>query len=480
MIGISLGAVALAVMSPRTRAGENAVQLNVRAMAAPKPALKYQLLPEVRELNPGNPVQYYLRCFSEQRNFFFSKEAATMRSRYLSMPLAQLAAEDLRNYGGSALTQADWAARLDTPDWEVLRRVQSEGLDLLLPELDPLRILATALQVRFRGRVALQRYDEASRAAATMFALARHLGESPTRAANLVGLATANLALDTMEEMVQQPGCPNLYWALSDLPCPLVELRKGLQGHSSLVAAELRLLRDDSPMSEAQIDELVRHLAGAMGFAREQAGQSPRSFRSRLQARVMDVGRVRAARRRLVDTGSTRDLLKTSSTVQVILRRMAEAVNAEELVEKFPPAQVILLDEKRAYEIQRDERMKLLGLAPWQIDLQIAGMNPKCDSDCLFAEFLPPVIESRWAQGQLEQRIALLRYVEALRMFAAEHGGKLPLKLSDVSLPLPADPFTGKAFQYSVVGTTAHLRGRPARDDDKRGIIFAYDVTLQK
>src|SRR3712207_7268226 len=48
---------------------------SVQPMAAPKPALKFQLLPEVRELKAGNPVQWYIRCFQEQRFFFFGKEA---------------------------------------------------------------------------------------------------------------------------------------------------------------------------------------------------------------------------------------------------------------------------------------------------------------------------------------------------------------------------------------------------------------------
>src|SRR5437763_11868435 len=114
---VLLAAVALAALPLGSQAGETAVRLNVRPMPAPKPALKYLLLPEVRELNPGNPVQWYIRCFQEQRNFFFSKEATAERARYLAMPLAELPAEKLRQYGGSALQQADWAARLDTPDW---------------------------------------------------------------------------------------------------------------------------------------------------------------------------------------------------------------------------------------------------------------------------------------------------------------------------------------------------------------------------
>ena len=39
----------------------------------PKPALKYQLLPELKEMSPGNPILDYMRCFAEQQNFFHSK-----------------------------------------------------------------------------------------------------------------------------------------------------------------------------------------------------------------------------------------------------------------------------------------------------------------------------------------------------------------------------------------------------------------------
>src|SRR5207302_1369969 len=122
------------------------------------------------------PVQWYVRCFAEQRNFFFSKEAATERAAYRAMPLADLPGEKLRGYGGSALTQADYGARLDTPDWQVLDRVQSEGTDLRQPEIASLRILGQSLQVRFRGEVARRDFDAAIVTAKTMFRLARHLG----------------------------------------------------------------------------------------------------------------------------------------------------------------------------------------------------------------------------------------------------------------------------------------------------------------
>jgi hypothetical protein len=456
MIRVPLAALALAAAPLVCRAGDTAVRLTVRPAAAPKPALKYQLLPEVRELNPGNPAQWYVRCFAEQRNFFFGKEATAERARYRSMPLAELPADKLRQYGGAALTQADWGARLDTPDWQVLDRVQTEGTDLLLPELGSLRILAAGLQVRFRGEVARREFGNATGTAKTMFALARHLGEHPTVAANLIGLSVADLALDSLEEMVQQPGCPNLYWALTDLPCPLVDLRKGVQGACALAAGELRLLRDDAPMTEDQVEELVGRLSGRTGFAREQAGQAPRNLRAKLAALVKDPAGVRAARVRLVEAG-----------------------HAADLVERLPPVQVILLDEKRDYEVRRDEEMKLLGLAPWQIDTLTAG-EPARGGDGLFADLLPHVVEARRAQARLEQRVGLLRHVEALRLYAAGHGGKPPADLAAAGVPLPADPFSGRPFDYRLDGATAHLRGSAPRGEEKNPAYnLCYAITVR-
>ena len=77
-----------------------------------------------------------------------------------------------------------------------------------------------ALEVRFRAEVAGRRFDDAIRTAKTMLALGRHLGEHPSEVANLIGLWVVHLSLDTLEEMVQQPGCPNLYWARNPICRP--------------------------------------------------------------------------------------------------------------------------------------------------------------------------------------------------------------------------------------------------------------------
>ncbi|MGH7222846.1 MAG: hypothetical protein ACRELF_06445, partial [Gemmataceae bacterium] len=482
MTRILFAVVALAVFPLASRGGETVVRLFVQPMAAPKPALKYLLLPEVRELKPGNPAQYYLRCFAEQRNFFFSKQSVAQRARYQSMPLAKLAMEKGRDYGGNALRQADWAARLNAIDWEMVSRVQSEGMELSLPELGPLRVLAAALQVRFRIEVAGRRFDDAVRTAKTMFMLARHLGEYPAESANLTGLFVAGLAVDTLEEMVQQPACPNLYWALTDLACPLVDMRKGLQGGCVLVATEFRPLREDVGMTKEELEKVVSRLSGVMGFGREQAGREPHGLRASLAARIKDAKRVQAARDRLF--AERRAVLvgriAGKETPRAFLSRLLEMSSVKDRIEKYPPMQVILLDEKREYEVRRDEGMKLLALAPWRIDA-LSREERQRGGVGLFVDFLPHVIEARRAQARLEQRLALLRHVEALRLYAAGHNGKLPETLSAIVVPLPTDPFSGKPFAYKLEGTTAQLRGRPPQGEDKNPIYnIRYEVGIRK
>ena len=219
-------------------AAETLIRLTVYPAPAAKPALRYLLLPELRELEPGNPCHIYLKCFMESQKFFFDKEAFQRREKLLVMPLKELPAQELLDYGHLHLQYADLAARLDRPDWQILSKLKTDGIGLLVPDLQEMRKLASALKVRFRAEVALGRFDDALRTAKTMFAMSRHLYEHPTLIADLVGIAVAFVAIGPLEEMLEQPGCPNLYWALTNLPSPLVPLDRGIEGERLLIRAQ--------------------------------------------------------------------------------------------------------------------------------------------------------------------------------------------------------------------------------------------------
>jgi hypothetical protein len=408
-------------------------------------------------MNPGNPVQNYMKCFMEQQKFFFDKEAFHRREKLLAMPLKELPAQDLQDYGGFALSQADWAARLDNPDWQILLKLKADGVGVLIPDVQVLRVLASALKVRFRAEVALGRFDQALRTAKTLFAMSRHLGEHPTFVGNLVGLAVANLTIGPLEEMLEQPGCPNLYWALTYLPRPLVSLDTGREGERVWTVLVFREVDERAPMSPEQIKQFITNVDNLFSVGKP-VKSSDGPVRAWLDARTQDPARLRVARRRLVEYGIP-----------------------EERLLRFPSEQVILLVEKREFEVRYDDLMKQVNLPVWQIDESAAESKPTREP-ALFADALvPAVYKIRHAQARLEQRIALLRCVEALRIHAAEHNGTLPSRLSEISVPLPDDPFTGKPFLYEVQGATAHLRGTPpAKEQNNASFNIHYEVTLQK
>jgi hypothetical protein len=319
----------------------------------------------------------------------------------------------------------------------------------LLPDIQKMRQLAADLQGRFRDEIALRQFDAAIYTARTMFALSRHMGEHPTLIGSLVGIAIAMVAIAPLEEMLEQPGCPNLYWALTNLPAPLISLEKGVEGERMIIMAELRDLDDKNPMTTAQLKKLIRYTDRLL-----ESGDKTGEW---MAERAKDEQYMRAARTRLVENGIPEDRLA-----------------------RFSNYQVILLNERLEYEIQRDEAMKFIPLPTWEALPRLDKLG-STRTRALFSGFIPAIQKVRRAQGRLEQRIALLRHVEALRMYAAAHGGKLPEKLTEIDVPLPVDPFTGKPFRYEVKDGVAHLRGNPPKGDEENPAYnLHYEITIRK
>jgi hypothetical protein len=438
-----------------TPESETLIRLSVAPAAAPIPALKYMLLPELKEMNPGNPIHNYLKCALEEYHFLFDREQFDRRENLLAMPLKALPLAELREYGQSALTHLDRAARLDNPDWQILLKLKADGISTLLPDVQQMRGLSRALSVRFRSEVAIGNFDAASRSAKTMFAMARHMDEHPTLIGALVGIAIAGQAIVSIDEMIEQPGCPNLYWALTNLPDPLIGCEKGRAGERLVLSTVFNDLHSDRPMSAEQLKTFIDPLDALLD---ENALDPAKRIRALLKKRAKDPAKLAAARERLIESGLS-----------------------EQAVRSFPAEQVLLLDEKRELDVRFDDQTKLLSFPAWQVEALFEKARPYKEP-ALFADaLLPGQYKVRRIQGRLEQRIALLRIVEALRTYAFEHNGAFPAKLSEVSVPLPDDPFTGKPFRYESSGKTAHLRGTPPKAEEKDiGYRVHYELTLRE
>jgi hypothetical protein len=431
----------MAVASPSSaqpvtqpRDGKLVIAISASPAAIPLRALKYQLLPELRDQQPGNQIQAFYKCFMEQHAFYHDKSEIAKRERWSVAPLVELADEKaLIGYGGSGLRQADFAARLESVDWAILLQFKADGINLLLPDVQQLRQLAGALRVRMRGEVARKDFEAAIRTAQTMFALASSFNQHPTLIGQLVGIAIATMTLSVVEEFVQQPGAPNLFWALADLPTPFIDLRKGMQGERVWVPKEYQLLRKAEPIPEAELKRRIKELTDWLQVGEENKKRTPPA--EWYAGEAGNATKLTAAKERLAKHG----------------HKPAD-------LDRLSPLQIVMMDDFARYEIFHDHLTKWSNLPYWQLPTDVASAK---QPEGILPELAPAAIKVVQARTRLQQYLCLMQAVEAVRAFAAENEGKLPASLEATKLPVPVDPVTGKSFHYELKDGVAIIRGTP-------------------
>jgi hypothetical protein len=78
----------------------------------------------------------------------------------------------------------------------------------------------------------------------------------------------------------------------------------------------------------------------------------------------------------------------------------------------------------------------------------------------LFLTLAPPLNRVPLGAVVLERELDALQCIEAIRLYANAHEGKLPSSLEAITdVPVPLDPVTGKPFLYQVNGDSATLSG---------------------
>jgi hypothetical protein len=443
-------------------------KLTVHAAAAPVPALRYQLLPELKDMTPGNRALLYQRAHSpEWWGPHYRQRDYEKIDRWLEVPLSMLPRDDMRYLESwGALKEIDLAARRDYCYWEMTQRVKTEGIGMLMPDVQGFREYARLLGVRSRLEMADGKLDRAIYTLQSGFALGRDVANAPTLINALVGINVAHQMADRLEEMMQLPKAPNLYWALTVLPEPFIDLRKPLQGERLLI--------------DSQFPELRTIEATVWTPAQQQA------FMTRMGAFALDSG--------LGRHGS--HLEQKLAVVGVVLKAYPEGKRAlraqgrkEADIESLPAMQVALIYLRQNHQKLWDDLYKQVGLPYWQgsVGLREADQDFRAGRARFgllpFNAFIPATQKVFEARVRLDRRLAALRVIEAIRLYAAAHEGKLPAALNDITeVPIPVDPVSGRGFDYSVSGDRVILResrladGRPALLPDP----FHYEVTLQR
>lgn len=434
--------------------------LQIAPAKAPIPALKYRLLPGYFDMTQGDALASYLKCFMEQQSFYFSPEGMKTFETYNAAKLDDLPA-DVANFCGSSIRNAYTASRMDHIDWIAVTPLKRDGVMTLLPEMQNLRLLATALKIRARGQVKAGKYDDAVETVQTIFALARHLDRHPTVIGNLVGAAVASQAFQPLEEMAQRGG-PNLFWAFAYLPTPMLDFRNGIEGELQFFEYEFGDLWNKDKAWDAD----------AVAKAKAKMDLFMPMILADYQAGVKGGDALRS----LVDKAKDESWLAGCRT------RLKDAGYDPKKVEKFPAEQLVYHDFFRKYEVARDEMFKY---AKYPNALfETLSPKPKQGSDGLdrVVDQLVHNALPRIRVGQLKfaQRLAMLQIVEGFRMYAATEG-KLPTALADMNLPLPVDPVSSSAFQYELKDGKATLKGAiPKIVQETGGNVVEYQIELKK
>lgn len=450
---------------------EEMVRVTLRPATAPVPALKYEFLPEYRDEVSGNAAIHYGRAAEMGIKNLGGPEEKVWT--WMELPLKDLPQEEVRRLlvpYRNVFRELEAAARCDRCDWQLRDSMRTQGLSFLFPEIQKLREFANLLKLRVRLEMAEGHVDEAVRTLRVGFTMAKHAKQADTLISSIVGTAIAQFMADQVTELVQLPGAPNLYWALTDLPRPFINLRTGMQAERLMVRGWL------VPMGEAGIDVLTTPLSNKqLQFVIERLGQ-------------IDDGP--AGRDK---TGMKLALIAITAKAYPEAKRYLLAQGmAPETVEAMPHIQVVFLQSLAEYDRLFDEMMKWQGLPYWQarpgLEKSMEGVREdkikagELERIPLAAYLLPAVQRVFFATTMLDRKIAALRCIEAIRLYAAGHEGKLPAALSEITeVPIPIDPVTGKDFDYKMADGKVVLSAPPPPGEKPRpGNYLKYELTLAK
>ncbi|HUT92253.1 MAG TPA: hypothetical protein VMY37_22350 [Thermoguttaceae bacterium] len=471
LAGIVLTALVLLALPPGSRhvlAGQNAgvhmpesaddttLRLTVHPAAEPRPALKYQLLPRFLDRTPGNAAVDYGKVAAEQSAVFGNDEWWEENwTKRMESPLAELRGEKLEL--PMIFETLDRAARRERCGWQVPIR-EGNFYRVLLPEVQQVRAFARLLQLRARIQIANGRFDEALYALQTGYALAEHVGEGPTLIHGLVGISICVIMSDCVLQMTQQPDTPNVYWALTVLPRPLIGGRQGIEAEMNAVALTFPELRDVD-RTERTPEEWSQAL-GDFWHKFVEFSDGPDMLGRPETLTALTIKGYPKAKRDLIERG----------------------LPAAE-VEAMPVPQVILLHTSQTYRESCDDAYRWFYVPYWQgCDGMEQAESRLWQAKSQQREVLPvastliPAVRAlQNAIARCDREIAGLRTIEALRMYAAAHDGRLPETLDELTVPVPIDPVTGKPFVYHLQEGAGVIEGPPMP-----GLVLRMEVKVAR
>ncbi len=456
---------------PAKKESIRTVQLLVDPKPEPDCALAYRLETPYMEQRPGNGAPLYdmaLSLMTEVKGKHPEIDEAKL-DEWRNSPLDKLPQQDVRQ-AIKAFEQSihclELASRCEQCVWEY--PVREEGLRFTMPATGGFRVLMPILTLKARMEMADGNVEAAIGTLRVGLATARAFGGGPFVVQNLIGSSLARRTFREIEWLIQSPATPNLYWALTALPHPLLDMRRSLQMETDAVYAtvpELRRLQHEV-LSDDEVVQIWKK--ATMTWS---SGQGHGDLLAATEKAFLVAG-----------------VLKTYPKAKQYLLTKGKT---PEDVEALPKLYVVALYQHDRNRRLCDMMLKWIDVPYWQAadklkecdETSRAMGGDMVDMDAISAAFSinTPWIRGIYLRNVLADRdLAMLRCVEAIRMYAAGHDGKLPQALSDITaVPIPADPVYGRGFSYQAADGKAVLESpAPAGEPEKDGL--RYEITIRK
>ena len=493
LVATLLTSAALAdVTYERTKVGDNdidVIRMTVTPAAEPVPALRYRLLTREIDLKAGNAVPYYYRAMLDLPSMMKQLRQKFDEDTELgkwetpdndSTPISKLPLDKVRE--ASQMFDSIYKRQLQPAferadcDWELgIRELRGpEVVEFLLPEFQSSRELARMLSLRTRLAIAEHRYDDAIVLMRQQYRLGHDVAKEPFLVCGLIGTAICGIANGTITDLIANHDAPNMYWALTELPQPAIDLQTAVRFEMDFAPRMFPFI-DHPETTEHADDEWNRlYTQTVRDYSRVGGnllgGANGKQLNDDVEAGIAATGLgllgYPHAKAQLIAEGMDRERVEKMSVGQVIAIYTAR-INAR-VGDDFRKTWYSPFSEmnKRIHDV--DSRLSNIGPLSNAPDREIIPMM----------SLLVPAIEGcRAAEVRAERQVAALRVIEAVRMYGANHGGTLPTTLDEIKeVPIPLNPATGKSFVYHVEGRTAILDLPPS--DQTLSVSCRYEIQM--
>ena len=426
--------------------------LIVMPMKEPMPALRYSFWTSLTQRQKGNAVPYIYRAlmlqphgddledFHEEFDNWFGPAPG-------SDDFPEQSIQEFLSAAEASLSSMRIAATRDHVnwDWSLDSLRGTDTVAFLLPELQEARQLARVLTLKARLEIHQRDFKAAIDTLRDCYLLAHAVGQERTLVNSLVGTAIANMASDQVMTLISTPGSPNVYWALAQLPRPLINYRGAYDYERAISVLTFPFLKDVETATRTQ-EQWRRLLVAACADLRFVGCALPEAPSDEATLDLLIEQGYPKAKKALQSAGYSTVQIDAMSKEQALA--VGEGVMLRRATDDTFKWAYLPLPEAALFCQQQME----------SLEATLRAEEPMPIAQTL----LPALSAARNAEMREDSIRTALMMVEAIRMHAAHHGS-LPNKLDDITVvPVLTNPATGQSYPFrlrsSNGSTSAEIR----------------------